>query len=193
MVLKFHPAPGFTERPERMNVAITRLIPVAKLYPQFERCPGLAHELRLIEAEHVVEDLDMRQRRFTAPDGSDVIGFDEGNAVIFALESTPDPCGAHPPRRTPAHDDDSERRRRIVIPNRFAHGPPWHGRATWSEEGSHLICGCPLGARSPPIIAWRGYRAGNADQSRTNPSPCRPVWLPGSPRNHRIPPAGTGS
>src|SRR6202167_399018 len=193
MVLKFHPAPGFTKGPERVNVAIARLVPVAKLNPQFKSCPRLAHELRLIDTEHVVEDLDMRQRRLTDADRSDVIRFDEGNAVVFGLESTPDAGGAHPPRGTPAHDDDSERRRLIVTPNRFAHGPPWRRRAIWLEEGSHLSCGCPLGARSPPIITWRGYRAGNADQSRTNPSPCRPVWLPESPRNHQIPPAGTGS
>src|SRR5580692_6764881 len=149
MMLKFHPAPGFTKRPERVNVATTRLVPVAKLYPQFKSCPGLAHEMRLIDTEHVVENLDMRQRRLTDADRSDVIGFDEGNAVVLGLESTTDAGGAHPPRRTPAHDDDSEGRRRIVIPNRFAHGPPWHRRATWLEEGSRLSCGCPLGARSP--------------------------------------------
>src|ERR1700680_4770104 len=85
MVLKFHPAPGFTKGPERMNVAITRLIPVAKLDSQFERCPGLAHEMRLIDPEHVVEDLDMRQRRLTVADRSVLIGLSQGNAVFLGL------------------------------------------------------------------------------------------------------------
>src|ERR1700723_283361 len=185
MVLKFHAAPGFTKRPERVNVAIARLVPAAKLYPQFKCCPGLAHEMRFIDTEHVVEDLDMRQRRLTDADRSDIIGFEGGNAVVCGLESPPDAGGPHPPRRTPAHDDDSERRRSTVIPNRFAHRSPWHRRSR--EQGGHAE------AWPPDIITWRGYRVGSADRPQTSPNPCKPVWHPGSPRNRQISPAGTGS
>src|SRR5580658_6302445 len=128
MVLKFHAPPGFPERSEGVNVTVTGLIPVAKLYPQFERCPRLAHELRFVDPEHVVEDLDMRQRGLADADRADLVGFDPRHAVSFGAKWAPDAGGAHPPRRTPAHDDDSDRRRPIVIPNRFAHRPPWHRR-----------------------------------------------------------------
>src|ERR1700722_7941258 len=129
MMLKFHSAPGFAKGAERVNVAIARLIPVAKLDPQFERCPGLAHEVRLVDPEHVVEGLDMRQGGFTDADGSDVIGFNQSNSVVFGLEPTPEAGGAHPTRRTPTPDDNSERRRPIFIPNGRAHFPPsWHSR-----------------------------------------------------------------
>src|ERR1700726_722915 len=121
MVLKFHPAPRFTKRPERVNVAMARLIPVAKLYSQFERCPRLAHELRLVDPEHVVEDFDMRQRRLADADGSDLIRFDQGDRVVFCTELPPDAGRAHPPGRTAAHDDDAVRPRSIVMPGGFAH------------------------------------------------------------------------
>src|SRR5271156_5640224 len=100
MVLKFRSAPGFTKCPERVNVAITRLIPVAKLNPQFERCPGLAHELRLVDSEHVVEDFDVRQRRLADADNSNLIGFNERNGIVFRPELTPDAGSAHPAGRT---------------------------------------------------------------------------------------------
>src|ERR1700704_4218993 len=109
MVLKFHAPPGFPKRAERVNVAITRPIPVAKLYPQFERCPRRAHELRFVDTEHVVENLDMRQRGFTDADSSNLIGFDERNAVVFCPKSTPDGGGAHPPSRAAANNDDAQR------------------------------------------------------------------------------------
>src|ERR1700721_605827 len=110
MVLKFHPAPGFTKCPKRVNVAITRLIPVAKLNPQFERCPGLAHELRFVDPEHVVEDLDMRQGRLTDADGSNLVGLNERNAVLICPKLTPDGGGAHPPPRPPPPVTDPKRR-----------------------------------------------------------------------------------
>src|SRR5229473_2547619 len=109
MLLKFHPVPGFTKRHERVNVAMTRSIPVAKLYPQVERCPRLANELRLVDPEHVVEDLDMRQRSLADADDSNLIGFNEGNGVVVRPKLTPDAGSAHPARRASAHDDNAER------------------------------------------------------------------------------------
>src|ERR1700681_2734016 len=109
MVLKFHPAPGFTKCPEWVNVAIALPVPIAKLYPQFERCPRLAHELRLVDSEHVVEDLDMRQRGLADADNADLVGFNEGNGVVFCSQLTADAGRTHPPGRTAAHNDDAER------------------------------------------------------------------------------------
>src|SRR5258708_5769724 len=114
MVLKFHASPGFPKRPEWVNVALTWPIPVAKLYPHFERCPRRAHELRFVDPEHVVEDLDMRQGGFTDADSSNLIGFDERNAVVFCPKLTPDGSGAHPPSRAAANDDDAQRLGSIV-------------------------------------------------------------------------------
>src|ERR1700761_8300573 len=109
MMLEFHTAPGLTKRPERVYVPIARPVPVAKLNPQFERCPGLTHELRLIQTEHVVKALDLRQRRFADPDSSNLVGFNERNSIVFRTEFTPDAGCTHPAGRAAAHNDDAER------------------------------------------------------------------------------------
>src|SRR5258708_2767208 len=101
MVLKFHTAPRFTKRPEGVNVPVARLIPVAKLNSQFECRAGLAHELRLVHPEHVVECLDVRQRSLTYADSADVIGFNEGNGVVVGSNLTPHAPRPHPPRPPP--------------------------------------------------------------------------------------------
>src|SRR5258708_12853716 len=110
MMLKFHTAPRFTKRPEGVNVAVARLIPVAKLNSQFECRAGLAHELRLVHPEHVVECLDVRQRSLTYAASPHVIGFNERNGVVVASNLTPGAGGAHPPGRTAPHDTHPERR-----------------------------------------------------------------------------------
>src|SRR5882757_1548553 len=110
MMLKLHSAPRFTKRTEGVYVAVAWLIPVAKLNPQFECRAGLAHELRLVDSEHVVEALDVRQRSLTDADSADVIGFNEGNGVVVGSNLTPDAGGAHPPGRTAPHDNHAERR-----------------------------------------------------------------------------------
>src|SRR5450631_1686078 len=109
MVLKFHPTPRFTKRPERVNVATPKLIPVAKLNPQLECRAGLAHELRLVDPEHVVEGLNVRQRSLTDADSSNLIGFNERNGVIVGPNLTPDAGGAHPAGCTAANDNHAER------------------------------------------------------------------------------------
>jgi hypothetical protein len=93
-----------------VNVAVAWLIPVAKLNPQFECRAGLAHELRLVDSEHVVEGLDVRQRSLTDADSSDLIGFNKRNGVIVGPNLTPDAGGAHPAGRTASHDYHAERR-----------------------------------------------------------------------------------
>src|SRR4029077_16682066 len=65
VVLEFHSTPRLAKRPERMDVAIAGAIPIAKLYPHLEGRPGRTHEMRLVDAEPVVEYLDVRQRRLT--------------------------------------------------------------------------------------------------------------------------------
>src|SRR4029077_4767540 len=109
VVLEFHSTPRLAKRPERMDVAIAGAIPIAKLYPHLEGRPGRTHEMRLVDAEPVVEYLDVRQRRLTDADRSDLIGFDERNAVILRPELVPDPGGAHPSGRPATHDDDAQR------------------------------------------------------------------------------------
>src|SRR6266702_6414790 len=99
VVLEFHPAPRLTKRSEWVDVAVARPVPLAKLYPQLECCPGRAHELRLVDAEHIVEYLDVWQRRLPDADGSNLIGFNERNAVVFRHELLPDAGGGHPSGR----------------------------------------------------------------------------------------------
>src|SRR5882757_1717571 len=109
MVLKFHAAPGLAKGPEGVDVTITWPVPIAELNPQLERRTGLAHELRLVDPEHVVESLDVWQRRLPDADSPNLIGFDERNVVVLRPELMPQPGSGHPPGRAAADNDNAQR------------------------------------------------------------------------------------
>src|SRR5437868_14121656 len=108
MVLELDSAPRLAERSERMNVAIAGMVPVAEFDAELEGCPGGAHELGLIQAEHVVELLDVGQRRLAHADDPDFVRFDENDAVRLARQAADYGRGSHPPGGAAAEDHDAE-------------------------------------------------------------------------------------
>src|SRR5258708_1282698 len=108
MMLELDPAPRFAEGAERVDVTIARAIPVAKLDPELERRPGGAHELRLVEAEHVIELLDMRQGGFADANDANLIRFDQYDAVKVTRKTVNQGGRGHPPGRATAQDHDAE-------------------------------------------------------------------------------------
>src|SRR5258708_15446486 len=108
MMLKLQSAPRLAERPERMDVSVSRPIPVAELDPEFERGACGAHELGLIQVQEIVEDLDMRQRRLADADNADLVRLDEGDAIVGSGQPPRHHGGGHPAGRPAPDDDDTD-------------------------------------------------------------------------------------
>ena len=85
-VLEFHAAPELAERAEGMDVVFTGQIPAAKLDAELERALRLAHEVRFVEAQQLVEVAQRRQRRFAHSDGADLVGLDQRHRVAFGMQ-----------------------------------------------------------------------------------------------------------
>src|SRR6266702_6119472 len=108
MMLELNPAPRLSECSERMDVAFAGPIPVAELDSDLERRARRSHELGLVKAEHVVELLDVRQSRFADADGSDLVRFDQCDAVRIFRQTADQPCGGHPAGGSSAEDDEAK-------------------------------------------------------------------------------------
>src|SRR5882672_11219814 len=109
-MLEMNPAPRLAEGPEGMDVVVARGTPAAELDAELEGALGLAQELGFPDAEHVVEDLDVRQRGLTHADRADLVGFDQGEGIGRGVDQPRQAGGAHPARRTAADDDHPKRR-----------------------------------------------------------------------------------
>ena len=110
-MLELYASPRFAKGSEWVYVAITRSIPIAKLDPQLECCPGRAHELRLIDPEQVVEHFDVRQRRLADPDSPDLVRLNQRDSVVRSRKLPPDSSRTHPSSRAAANNDDAQRLR----------------------------------------------------------------------------------
>ena len=74
------------ELAELMEVAVAPGAPVVELDAEFEARLGGADKLRLVDAEHLVVELQGRDGGFPYADRADLIGFDQGNGMR-ALEA----------------------------------------------------------------------------------------------------------
>ncbi len=75
------------ESAERMDVAVAGAIPVANSMPSLNVAWVAPHEFALIDLEHLIELLDVRQRRLADTDDADLVGFDQDDAVIVGRGS----------------------------------------------------------------------------------------------------------
>jgi hypothetical protein len=108
MMLELDAAPRLAERPERMDVAIARTAPVAKLDPDFEGRAGRPHELGFVKPEHIVELFDVRKRRLANADGPDLIGFNERNIVGVSRQPMRQAGSGHPAGGAAAKNYDAK-------------------------------------------------------------------------------------
>ena len=97
-MLEIGARPAIAEGAERMNVARAGPQPVDELDADLDRAARRAHELGLVDAEPVVEALDMRQRRLADADGADLVAFDQGDVVIGRRQQARKARRAHPAR-----------------------------------------------------------------------------------------------
>src|SRR5690349_1321849 len=105
-----------------MNIAFAGAIPATKLDAELEGSLCLAHELRFVDLEQLVEVAQRGQRGLADPHGADVIGLDEREAVTLGMQDLRARGRAHPAGRTAADDDD-------------LHGRHAYPRCRCSEEG----------------------------------------------------------
>ena len=91
--------------PERMHVAVVGLPPAVERDAELERAAGRAEERILVEAQRLVEQANLRDRRLADADRADLFGFDQPDAVA-ALQQRPQRRRRHPARGAAAGDDD---------------------------------------------------------------------------------------
>ena len=102
----------FADGAEGVHVAVTFAPPVHELDPELEGGHGLADELVLVDAKHVVEEHDGGDGRLAHADRADVLGLHQGD-----LDPRPHHLGQrrrrHPARCAAAHDGDRLQFRRM--------------------------------------------------------------------------------
>lgn len=76
--------PGCARRPESVKIALALRAPILELYRKLDARLRLPQELRLVQSEHVIEELNRRDRRLPNPDNAYGIRFDELDRDLFA-------------------------------------------------------------------------------------------------------------
>src|SRR5258707_1262617 len=84
---------------QSMKKAVSALAPADEINADLDGGTGLAHEIRLIDTEAVIEHLYMRESGFADTDRSDLIRFDEGEIVGGRRQQAGQSGGGHPTRR----------------------------------------------------------------------------------------------
>ena len=92
-----------------MDVAVAVVQPVAEFDAELEGAVGAADELGLVEAEPVDPIVELGDGRLADPNGSDLVGFDQGDRSDIPQEGREDRRG-QPPGRSAAGNDDVVRR-----------------------------------------------------------------------------------
>src|SRR5690349_4437439 len=85
-------------------------IPAAKLDAELERALRLAHELRFVDLQQLVEVLQRRQCRLADAHRADVIGLDERHRVARGMQYLCAGSRAHPAGGATADDHDAQGR-----------------------------------------------------------------------------------
>src|SRR6185369_17362163 len=92
-------------RAEAMNVAVAHSRPVDKLDAELERALSLLDEIDLVDLEHFVEQLEMRNGRLADTDRADLLGLDQPDRIL-ATEQLGTRSRSHPARGAATDDDN---------------------------------------------------------------------------------------
>ena len=84
---------GAPDLSELVEVALSRRGPTRELDAELVGGVGLAKELRLVDAELLVELEYRRDRAFADPDGADRLGLDEDDSATGAAEESSERSG----------------------------------------------------------------------------------------------------
>src|SRR6185437_11112246 len=97
--------PTAAECAERMDIAVSRPCPVAKLYAKFEGGARRRHEIGFVDSEPFVEAANLGQRGFAHTDDSDRLGLDEMH-IGATRKQFGQGRSSHPARGSSTDDDD---------------------------------------------------------------------------------------
>ena len=89
-----------------MHVVFAGTIPVAEFDAELERGLRLAHELRFVDPQQLVEVAQRRQRGLAHAHRADVVGFDEREAITLRMQHLRAGGSTHPAGGTAADDHD---------------------------------------------------------------------------------------
>jgi len=108
-------AQGLAKGAEGVDIAVAGLAPVDELDAEFESGVGPPHELRLVQAETVIEILDLRQGGLADAYGTDLRRLDQDD-VAAMIEHAGQSGRGHPARSSTARDYHALRLRHDVLP-----------------------------------------------------------------------------
>ena len=141
-----------------MDVAGSAKPPIDELDAELEGRPAASHHLGLVEADGVVEILEVRKRRLANADSPDFVGLDQVNSAELGGDQRHEPRGRHPSCGTPAENHDFQR---------LVHAPAISEPCTLSALAEGLEEVTPADKRRVPPF-------------RTAPSPVVPRYYPRS-------------
>src|SRR3546814_18033095 len=97
VMLEIGARPALAEGAEGVDITLARAAPADELDADLEARHRRAHEPGLVEAQHVVEILDVRSRRLAPPHRADRVVFDQRASVIGGRQPPAPPPPTHPP------------------------------------------------------------------------------------------------
>lgn len=98
-------------------MAVADPAPIDEFDAELERALRRRDEIRLMDAEHLVQMLDQRHGRLADADRADRVGFDQGDLRIRGRAKSREQCGGHPPGGAATDDDDALRGGHKASPN----------------------------------------------------------------------------
>ena len=105
-VVEFHTAERSAVVPKGMYIRVAKTRPVDELDAQLERGVGLAHEVRLVQTQRLVEEADVRHGGLAHADDADLGGLDQANVALIRAQEARQRGSRHPSTGASTDDDD---------------------------------------------------------------------------------------